>query len=83
MGINLAEFPTPMMRPAAETHALTLKHNNLHSARWREVQVPMENDLSEDALKALAALDDLESAVVRQQHAAAQPRPRRYKLVPE
>ena len=41
-GINLAELPTPMARQAAEVHALTLRHNNIHAARWRQIQVPLE-----------------------------------------
>ena len=82
-GINLAGLPTPMARQAAEVHALTLRHNNLHSTRWRQVQVPMEKDAAPHLLKALDALDELEADVVREQRAAAQPRTHRYEVVPE
>jgi len=82
-GINLAGLATPMARQAAEVHALTLRHNNLHSTRWRQVQVPMEKDATPHLLKALDALDELEADVVREQRAAAQPRPHRYEVVPE
>ena len=77
-GINLATLPTPMARQAAEVHALTLLHNNIHYARWRQVQVPMEKDGAANLLKALSAMDDLEGDVLKQQRAAAQPRPRHY-----
>ena len=82
-GINLAELATPMARQAAEVHALTLRHNNIHAARWRQVQVPMEKSNSSHLSKALDALDELEAAVIKEQRAAAQPRPRRFELVTE
>jgi lysophospholipase L1-like esterase len=82
-GLNLAGLPTPMMRQAASVHALTLRHNNIHAARWRQVQVPMEKDRSPHLWQALDALDALEADVVQQQRALAQPRPHRYEIVPE
>ena len=82
-GINLAVLPTPMARQAAEVHGLTLRHNNLHTARWRQVQVPMEKDSSTQVLKALQAIDELEQEVIQEQRAAAQPRSRQYEIVPE
>ena len=82
-GVNLAAIDTPMTRQAAEVHALTLRHNNMHSARWRQVQVPMEKDLTPHLLSALNALDELEADLIKEQRAAAQPRARRYDLVPE
>ncbi len=82
-GVNLAMLPTPMARQAAEVHALTLRHNNIHFTRWRQVQVPMEKDTAPHLLSALQALDDLETDLVKQQRAAAQPRPRHYELQPE
>jgi len=81
-GVNLAGLQTPMMRQAEAVWALTVKHNNMHSTRWRQVQVAMENDLSVSTLKALEALDELEAELVRQQRAVAQPLTRRYEVVP-
>jgi hypothetical protein len=40
-GVNLAELSTPMTRQAAEVHVLTLRHNNIPAARWRQIQVPL------------------------------------------
>jgi lysophospholipase L1-like esterase len=82
-GINLAELPTPMARQAAEVHVLTLRHNNIHAARWRQIQVPLEKDYSPRVSKALDALDELEADVVRQQRAAAMPKTRHFELAPE
>ena len=82
-GINLAELPTPMARQAAEVHTLTLRHNNVHAARWRQIQVPLEKDNSPHVSKALEALDELEADIVRQQRAAAIPKARHFELTPE
>ena len=82
-GINLAELPTPMARQAAEVHALTLRHNNVHTARWRQIQVPLEKDRSPQLSKALDALDDLEADIVKQQRAAAIPKARHFELTQE
>jgi hypothetical protein len=82
-GINLAELATPMARQAAEVHALTLRHNNVHFARWRQIQVPLEKDYSPHVSKALEALDDLEADIVRQQRATAIPKARHFEVTPE
>jgi lysophospholipase L1-like esterase len=82
-GINLATLPTPMARQAARVHALTLQHVNLHHARWRQIQVPLEKSAAPHLLKALDALDEVEADLVREQRAAAQPSPHRYELTPE
>lgn len=82
-GVNLAELPTPMARQAAAVHDLTLKHNTLHYARWRQVQVPLEGDSLPHAQAALSDLDSLEAEVIDEQLAAAQPKPRHYELVPQ
>lgn len=82
-GINLAELPTPMMRQAADVHDLTLRHNALHATRWRNVQVPLEKDQTPHLLKALDALDELEADLLKEQRAAAQPKPRHFEIVAE
>ncbi len=82
-GVNLAVLPTPLARQAAEVHALTLKHNNVHFARWRQVQTPLEKDAPPRLRAAMEAMDALEADVVAQQRAAAQPQARRYHVTPE
>ena len=93
-GLNLAVLPTPMAKQAAKVHDLTLKHNDVHFARWRHVQVDLEayetatasgahkyEFPSEQA--AVDALDKLEEEIVQQQRAAAQSKARQYELSPE
>ncbi len=82
-GINLAESNTPMAKQAASVHELTLKHNTIHFARWREVQVPLQEfDLARKQA-AMEALDSLEEELIERQRAAAQPKPRHYQLEPK
>jgi lysophospholipase L1-like esterase len=84
-GINLAVLSTPMAKQAAQVHNLTLKHNNMHFQRWRQVQVPLEKNESARVQKAvkdlLTALDDEEAEIVKQQRATAQPKPYQFQLV--
>lgn len=84
-GVNLARYPTPMMKQASDVHALTVKHNNVHFARWRSLQVPLANDGAAKLAPAMAALDALEEELVARQRAAAQPAPHQFELtaVPE
>jgi hypothetical protein len=81
-GVNLARLPNPMTRQAAAVHALTLKHNNIHFTRWRQVQLPLENDALVQAPPALGALDSLEVELVQRQRALVQPKPHRFELRP-
>lgn len=80
-GINLAVLPTPMRKQAMDVFALTVKHNNLHFMRWRNLQVPMQNDNLPSMQKALDGLDAVENDIVKQQRAAALPKPHRFELV--
>ena len=85
-GINLATNSTPMLKQAVEVHKKTIEHNNLHFARWRQVQVPMAQYKSARAQKAvadlIAALDEDEGALVQQQRDLARPREHRFELTP-
>jgi lysophospholipase L1-like esterase len=82
-GVNLATLPTPMAKQAAAVHDLTLRHNTVHFARWRQVEVNLQNVAVDPAhvRAAVDALDTLEADVVQQQRAAAQPKRHRYELV--
>jgi lysophospholipase L1-like esterase len=82
-GVNLAVLPTPMAAQAMRVYDLTLKHNNIHFARWRQLQVPLQDFYLSTVQGAIAGLDKLESELVDRQRAGAQPLPRRYQLTPE
>jgi len=82
-GINLALEATPMTKQASRVYDLTVKHNDLHYARWREVQVPFQGLHASRVPAALDALDKLEEETVQLQRAAGQPKPRHYELAPE
>jgi lysophospholipase L1-like esterase len=81
-GVNLATLKTPMWAQAARVHALTLKHNNIHFARWRSLQVPMQAEKLETMPAAIAALDAVDAELVTQQRLAAQTTPHKFELVP-
>jgi len=80
-GLNLAELPTPMVKQAWAVHDLTLKHNNLHAARWRELQVSLGQQSLPHLSQAIEALDNVEADLVMLQRQAAQPKARRYELL--
>ncbi len=80
-GINLATLTTPMSKQAADVHALTLRHNNVHFMRWRTVQVPYRDEKGPGMDRALAGLDALEADIIQKQRAAARPMPHRYELI--
>jgi len=79
-GVNLATADTPMLRQALDVHALTLQHTNIHNIRWRTIQVPMAKDGYASKEKVMSDLDKLDSEIVTQQRAAAQPKPHHFEL---
>ncbi len=79
-GVNLAGYKTPMSAQAADVLALTYKHNNMHFARWRMVQVPLAKNDYRSTEQALHAMDALEDEIVDAQRQAAQPKPHQYSL---
>jgi lysophospholipase L1-like esterase len=81
--INLAMLPTPMAKQAAAVHDLTLKHNDVHFARWRTVEVPLAGLATEKTRAAIDALDALEADLVAAQRRTAQPKSRNYVLMRE
>jgi lysophospholipase L1-like esterase len=82
-GINLALESTPMLKQASSVHDLTVNHNDVHFARWREIQVPLQEYHFSRAQAALDVLDKLEDQIVQQQRAMAKPKPRHFVLTPE
>jgi lysophospholipase L1-like esterase len=81
-GINLADLPTPMIRQASAVHTLTRQRTDIHNARWRQLQVPLQTNETPELLNALRSLDELEARLAHDQRAAAQPKPHRYQIVP-
>jgi lysophospholipase L1-like esterase len=81
-GVNLAEYPTPMMRQSLAVHRLTIRHNDLHFQRWRSLQVPLEKSEDRTVTRAIHGLDNLESQMVSDQVEEARPVPHRYELTP-
>jgi lysophospholipase L1-like esterase len=82
-GINLATLPTPMAKQAAKVHDLTVNHNDIHFARWREVQISLKDYKLAGEPAVVQALDKLEDQIVQVQRATAKPLLRRYELTPE
>ncbi len=81
-GINLAEYPTPMMKQAEEVHAFTLKRANVHNLRWRQLQMPLEKESYGRLSTILENLDALDNEIAVRQRAAAQPVDFYYELTP-
>jgi lysophospholipase L1-like esterase len=82
-GVNLATLPTPMAKQASKVHDLTLKHNDIHFARWRDVQITLQDYKFAGEKAAVDSLDRLEEQIVQQQRATAQPKVRHFELAPE
>lgn len=86
-GVNLAILSTPMMKQAGDVHDLTVRHNDIHFRRWRQVQVPLAGDKTPAVQKAVDdlsdALDDEEAGVIKEQRETAQPKAHRFNLRPE
>jgi hypothetical protein len=80
-GVNLAGLSTPMAKQAQAVHDLTVKHNNIHSTRWRELQVALAQQPLPHLPQAMEALDNLEADLVAQQRQAAQPKTHQYELL--
>jgi lysophospholipase L1-like esterase len=81
-GINLAVLPTPMAKQASAVLNLTVRHNTIHYVRWRELQVPLKSNAVAHLREAMDALDAVESDLVAEQRATAQPKTRHFQLFP-
>jgi len=82
-GINLAELATPMSKQAMAVETLTEKHNLVHFARWREIQVPLAGFSAPHLQPTLDDMNTLDVELVHQQRAAAQPKTHTYELIPQ
>ncbi len=81
-GVNLAQAPTPMYFQAMNVYGLTLRHNDIHFLRWRQVQVPSEGRDYPNKSRAMEALDAFEADLIAEQRATAKPAPHRFELIP-
>lgn len=81
-GVNLARLETPMWAQAMLVHQLTLERANLHNTRWRNVEVPLEEEALPSVAGAITALDRVTEEIRRKQHAAAQPVAHRFEVKP-
>ena len=82
-GVNLATLPTPMLKQAQTVYDLTVKHNQIHFARWRMVQVPLQDLKLGEEPATLDRLDKLDAELLANQRAAAQPKPHHFELSPK
>lgn len=82
-GVNLAELPTSMVRQAQAVHDFTVKHNDLHTTRWRELQAALAQESLPHLPQAIEAVDNVEADLVAQQRLLAQPKSYRYELSPQ
>jgi len=82
-GINLAEFATPMSKQAMTVETLTIKHTDIHNARWRMIQVPLTGFSAPHLQTVLDDLNALDGELIEQQRAAALPKTRTYELIPQ
>jgi lysophospholipase L1-like esterase len=82
-GVNLAVLDTPMHRQAKRVHALTIERNEVQFGRWRQVQAALDGEDLPHKQAAVEAMDRLEHALWKAQHAAAQPQAHRFELAPQ
>ena len=82
LGINLANYPTPMVKQAREVLYLTLKRAGIYNFRWRFLQISLADNRLDGQPAAIRAMDRLEGELAAQRRAKAQPVPRRYSLEP-
>jgi lysophospholipase L1-like esterase len=80
-GLNLAEWPTPMVKQSQAVHDFTMKHNNIHATHWRELEVALAQQPLPHLSQAMEALDNVEADLVALQRQTAQPRVHHYELL--
>jgi len=81
LGLNLADYDTPMRRQALEVEDWAWKRSHLDFDQWKEIDWQYSNRASGRA--ASAGIARLEEDVYRDEMKAAQPVRHRYRLVPE
>ncbi len=80
--INLALVSTPMLRQSMAVHSLTRRLLALRMARWRDLQVGLEDEKSPHIDQALSSLDSLQAELANERRAVADPKIHYYELTP-
>ena len=81
-GINLALLKTPATDQAMKVYQLAVSHEEIHFDRWRNIQVPLDEDHLAQTKPAMDSLDAVDDAVAAKMREAAQPVPHQFQLVP-
>ncbi len=86
-GINLAKYDTPMMEQADKVLTMVWHCVDLRFYGWRAVQVPLRHNTNPEVQHAvnviLENLQQQQNKLVAETHAAAQPQPHHYELLPQ
>ena len=81
-GINLALLKTPATDQAMKVYQMAVTHEEIHFDRWRNIQVPLDEDHLAQTKAAMDSLDAVDDAVAAKMREAAQPVPHQFQLVP-
>jgi lysophospholipase L1-like esterase len=81
--VNLALVPTPMLRQSMAVHDLTRRILALRIVRWQNLQVGLQDEKSPHIDEALNSLDALQTELVAERRAIAQPKVHLYELAPK
>ncbi len=79
-GVNLANYSTPMMQQAMDVLGLTFQHNNIHADEWYSVEVPNQNNVTDQIKEQEAKLNQQEADIIVKQRQAAIPKPHHFEL---
>jgi len=82
-GLNLAGLPTPMAKQSLAVHLLTVKRNDVHEMRWKQLQVALHDDNLTRLTAVLEGMDAMDEELAVRQKAAAEPVACSYELIPE
>lgn len=81
-GINLALLKTPSTDQAMKVYQLAVSHEEIHFDRWRNIQVPLEENHLAQTKPAIDSLDALDDAVAAKMREVARPISHQFQLVP-
>jgi hypothetical protein len=70
-----------MSQQAMTVETLSEKHNTIHFARWRSIQVPLEGFYAPHLQQVLGDLNTVDNELVEERRAAAVPKTHTYELI--